>query len=408
MKEQNLLFIAVVALFSILVGCEAAEQPKVEVLEHPASAGSAYPYLYSNGQKLYMSWLSTNNNGRHSLNFASYSAGEWSRPATIAQDSSWFINWADFPSITANEEGPLAAHWLDKKSGGPYSYDVNISIADTAGQWSPKIVPHKDGTATEHGFVSMIPWGSNHLLAVWLDGRRTADRTENEYYDLNKAMTLRGAVISPDGTIDKKFLIDDSVCDCCQTSLVKTADGAMVAYRNRTEDEVRDIAVSRFDGTNWTSPQIVYEDNWKIGACPVNGPKLASSDATVAVAWHTAAEDKPVVKFTTFTDNGKSFKEPALIGEGVSLGRVDVVQQEGLSYVSWMAKDQERAHLNLSVINSDSELLGSLVIDTMSAERKSGFPQMELLDGALYFAWTDVDSTSHRLTTRKVRLPLSF
>jgi hypothetical protein len=83
-------------------------------------------------------------------------------------------------------------------------------------------------------------------------------------------------------------LLDRRNCDCCQVAATRTARGPVVAYRDRTEDEVRDIAVVRRVNGAWTEPAIVHDDHWQIAACPVNGPALASRGDTVVIAWFTA------------------------------------------------------------------------------------------------------------------------
>lgn len=394
----------------IFFGCSNRDQ-QMEVLDNPAQSGSKYPYLSKTGNTVYMSWISGNGGNTHTLNYARFVDGDWSPVQSIARDSSWFVNWADFPSITANTDGLMATHWLNKMAGGPYAYDVNVAISKSSNRWSSPITPHRDSTATEHGFASIVPWDKNTFLAVWLDGRRTAGRSEDEYYNINKAMTLRGALISADGEIKKSFLIDDSVCDCCQTSLVKTEDGALVAYRNRTDEEIRDIYLSRFDGNNWTEPQAVFNDNWKIGACPVNGPKLAAEGSTVLLAWHTGADDDPTAKAAVSADGGTQFTDPIVLSKSTSLGRVDAALHNGKAYVSWLEKDpknQEEANLQLAAFSAKTPAKRTLTIDQINSSRKTGFPQMEVVGDKLIFAWTEVDSTSSKIKTVGASLSTSF
>ena len=54
-------------------------------------------------------------------------------------------------------------------------------------------------------------------------------------------MTLRSALISTDGVLLEDHLVDDLVCDCCQTDVAETAHGPIGVYRNRTRQEIRDI-----------------------------------------------------------------------------------------------------------------------------------------------------------------------
>lgn len=398
--KQNLILFFLAA--GIVLGCSNSGN-EVNSFDNPASDSSSFPYLYGHGNSLYMSWITSTDRG-HALQYARYSDQNWSNPNTIAQDSSWFVNWADFPSIIANSDGPVAAHWLDKIPGGPYAYNVNISTTGAGDQWSSSFSPHMDGTATEHGFVSMVPWDENTILAVWLDGRRTADRSESEYYDLDKAMTLRGALLSTDGEIKKEFLIDEAVCDCCQTSLIKTSDGAVAAYRNRADGEIRDIYISRFDGNEWSEPNIIHEDGWKIGACPVNGPKLASADSTVLLAWHSGADNNPSAKAAISMDGGTNFTDPIIFNNNESLGRVDAALKNEKAFVSWMEKDGDEAKLQLASFAQSDTSFTTLNIDQINSSRRAGFPQMEVVGDQIIFAWTDVDSADSRIKTKSLSL----
>ena len=65
--------------------------------------------------------------------------------------------------------------------------------------------------------------------------------------------------------------------------------GPVAAYRDRSEAEIRDIAVRRLVGGEWSEPVHVGEDNWEIRGCPVNGPALAARGEDVAIAWFTGA-----------------------------------------------------------------------------------------------------------------------
>ncbi|WP_138429794.1 exo-alpha-sialidase [Fodinibius saliphilus] len=385
-------------------GC-APTQDNHSAFENPAPENSRYPFLYSSSDVLFMSWLHQEDE-RSNLQYSQYMDGSWSTPKTIATDSSWFVNWADYPSIIAHDGKPMAAHWLNKIEGGTYSYNVNISTVTANGKWKPAVVPHLDSTATEHGFVSMVPWNESTILAVWLDGRQTANRSENEYYDIDKAMTLRGAIINKNRKIGEKFVIDNAVCDCCQTSLVPTQEGAIIAYRNRTDDEIRDIKISRFDGHKWSEPKAVYEDDWKIAACPVNGPSVVAEGDIVAVAWHTGANDKPKAKVAISTDGANNFSKPIVLNNHTSIGRVDAVLHNEHIYVSWVEEGKSKPRLKLKAINSSGEVVSHQTIDEIKRSRKTGFPRMERHRDHLIFAWTKADTAQTAIITKKITLPV--
>ena len=48
-------------------------------------------------------------------------------------------------------------------------------------------------------------------------------------------------------------------------------------YRDRTEAEIRDIAIVRLVDGIWSDPALVSADGWEIAGCPVNGPAIDSA-----------------------------------------------------------------------------------------------------------------------------------
>ena len=293
-------------------------------ISSPARAGSREANLaaLTDGGWV-MSWLEPAAGAAMALRCATYRNGSWSRVATIAAGDSFFVNWADFPSIRSLGGNRLAAHWLWRNGAGTYAYDVRVSQSSDGGlTWSRPITPHRDGKASEHGFVSLLS-DSGVAWAVWLDGRAMADHDEKSK-DPMPSMTLRAASITADGRLFDEVELDERTCDCCQTAAVQTDRGIIVAYRDRTEDEIRDIFVTRRENGQWTVPRAVHADQWQIAGCPVNGPALAAQGSHVAIAWYTAAADSPRVRLAFSEDSGESFKVPIRIDDGNPLGRVHV------------------------------------------------------------------------------------
>jgi hypothetical protein len=297
------------SLFLLLVSCSFEENYKIEELSSPTGDNSSLPRLFTdNTGTVFMSWIETNND-TSSLYYSSLTGGKWEKPELIKKSDNWFVNWADFPSVIAKDGKAIAAHWLNKSEGGTYAYDVEITSAKN--DWTDTVTPHTDNTFTEHGFVSMSPISDTTFLSVWLDGRNTGghEGQDDQKTDLklSKAMTLRSAILDTDLKIINEFEIDNSVCDCCGTATVRTKNGFITAYRNRTNEEIRDIYISRFVDGNWMKPIPVSNDNWKIAGCPVNGPAITSNEDLVAVAWYTGANGVENVKLSVSLDEGNSF-----------------------------------------------------------------------------------------------------
>lgn len=367
--------------------------PVVDVAA-PAGAGARFPHLAAApaGLPVVMSWLEPGSNGsRYSLRYAVWQEERrWDTATEVAAGENWFVNWADFPSVVPVDERTLAAHWLQQRPGGVYSYDVMTRLStDRGSTWSEPATPHDDGTATEHGFVSIANW-QGRPYAVWLDGRNTAGEGHghDEHGSGNGAMTLRGTVLVPGGA-HAGSEIDGRVCDCCQTDLAQTSDALLVVYRDRSADEVRDIQLARLELDGWSAPVTVHADGWKIDACPVNGPAVAARGDTVVVAWFTAP-DQPRVRLAYSADGGRSFAPPLEVAGGAVVGRVDVVLlADGRALVSWIATAGEAAAIRVQPFTREGPAGPALDVATANVARSSGFPQMLEVAGGLLFAWTE-------------------
>ena len=395
-------------LLALSAGCSSqqdANSVEVTVQTTPSTSGARYPYLHSSGDGLSMSWLQQLDSIHFALQVSSLSQGIWSDPETVSISEQFFVNWADFPSIVTYEGRIIAAHWLQKVEGGTYAYHVKIADRNSDGTWSPAITPHTDDTPTEHGFVSMLALDQDHILAVWLDGRNTASsdhdghnshgsHSGHEGSELSTSMTLRSAVVARNGILSHEQEIDAAVCDCCQTSLVATPTGAMVIYRDRSEKEVRDIAVSRYDLGNhtWSKPEILHDDGWKIEGCPVNGPRLASKENNVVAIWYTLDGDTPVIKAKRSNDGGLQFGKTYIIDQE-AIGRVDVViDDESNAWFSWLGKKEGISHLTLRRLSQSGQLSDLFYISEVSDMRSSGFPRIVWTDQSLYIAITDPEN----------------
>lgn len=363
---------------------------QVRELPSPAAAGSLAPNLFAAADgRVFLTWIDRLGAGRHALRFSVQDGDGWSTPLVVAEGSGWFVNWADFPSLIALPDGSLAAHWLVKSGAGTYAYDVNVARSMDAGRtWSEPLLPHRDGTQTEHGFVSLFAAEDGVLQAVWLDGRETTPGA-GEHDHGGGAMTLRHAAIGTDGALARESLLDPRVCDCCQTGVALAAEGPVVVYRDRSDGETRDIAIVRLREGRWTQPHPVASDGWEIHGCPVNGPAVAAAGRQVAVAWFTAAGDAPRVKLAFSQDSGAGFETPVVIDDGNPLGRVDVaLMDDGSALVSWMESSAAGPSLHLRRVRADGRREASITVVPAGAGLTNGFPRMVRVHDRLVFAWT--------------------
>lgn len=405
--------VALAALLVALVAAGAvptvAGLADLRAIPSPAAPASAEPHLAVSPEgRVWLSWLERPAAGGHVLRVARLDGARWSTPFTVAAGDSFFANWADFPTVLPLGDERLAAHYLWRTGAETYAYDVRTTRSEDGGRtWNPPVVPHRDATPTEHGFVSLLPAGSA-VRAVWLDGRN-AMTTDSSGHAVHREegeadMTLRTAVIDADGGLSGEALLDARACDCCQTAAVAVPRGALVAYRDRSGEEIRDISVVRMEDGIWSEPEPVHRDGWKIAGCPVNGPSLAAVGDRVAVAWFTAAQDTPRVLLAFSDDGGHRFEAPIRVDGGAPIGRASVLLDgERGALVVWLEARGKEALIQARRVGRDGVAHAVTTVARTSSARASGFPRMARSGDRVVFAWTEVGKLS-RVRTAIARL----
>jgi hypothetical protein len=385
----------------MIFSCE--EKMKLEEIHFPYNSNkTGEPYLTVSDNELFISWIEEKIDSNF-LYMSKLVDNKWNDKELIVKGKDWFVNWADFPSISINKiNGLKIAHYLKKSSIKTFSYDVNF-LVNTSDSWQLEQKMHSDKTLSEHGFVSIQPFNDG-FISSWLDGRNTSHNNK----DLGHAsgpMSLRSAIINSQGKVIKEIEIDDMVCDCCQTSIAVSNDIPIIVYRDRSQNEIRDISVSRFINSSWSKPYSLNDDKWKINGCPVNGPSIKSNGRHVVVAWFSAANGKPEVNVKFSNNQGKSFGKKILINtsEVLPLGRVDIdFIDNKQAVISWMSTNNGIGSINLRKIGIDGVTGDIISLSNISDSRATGFPQIEKLDNHLILSFTDENDGLKKIKTFKV------
>jgi hypothetical protein len=366
----------------------AVPAPSVNELKSPAPPDSGQPNLTVGADgRVLLSWIEPGQPNGYVLRFSTRGPQGWSAPKTIARGTNWFVSDADVPSTAALADGTLAAHWFVKPAGvGPASeaYDMNLAFSKDGGAtWSKPVMPHHDGTKRQHGFVSLIPTPDGKLAAIWLDGRNMASEEEGD-------MALMYTTIAANGTIGPEVEIDKRTCECCKTSLTSTPGGLVAVYRDRSDKEIRDIAIVRYANGKWSQPQILANDGWEIDGCPINGPAVSSNGKSLAVTWFTAPDDKPQVYALLSNDSGATFGKKIRIDEGKALGRVDVISRAaGGAVVSWVERGAKGSEIRIREVAPNGTAAAPITVSGATGVASGAFPRMVRSGDDIVIAWTD-------------------
>ncbi len=379
----------------------------------PTSGRVAQPSISSDGKSGFvLTWQQKSAEGA-SLHYAhldqdgrSQSSGQI---AASNPGQPWFVNWADFPGLVVLDNGDWVTYWLQKRSTATYAYDIHLSRStDQGARWSTSLLPHRDGTASEHGFVSLVPAGDDRVLAIWLDGRHTATATADSASTEHAhggagAMSLRSALIDRAGQISDEHEIDARTCDCCSTDAARLGAATLLLYRDRSADEIRDISFRVYEGSSWSATAgSVHRDQWKIAGCPVNGPALAVNGGRALAVWTTMHGESLSVRAAI--GNTKGFGKMSELESGAkTLGRVDAASwgEQGF-LISWVGSDAgEGSGSVIHLANLDAKLAISQrsALTRLATGSNPGMPRLARSGDRAIAVWTEAgkDSSTIRM-----------
>jgi hypothetical protein len=368
-----------------------------EPLASPAGEHTTEPKLTTEGSRTILSWLEIAGTHR-TLKFAERTASGWSDVRAAAEGDDFMVNSADVPSVRLLADGTLIAQWLQEDGPDPESYKLQLSRSKDAGRtWSAPVTPHHDTVQTQHGFASLFQAPGAGLGLVWLDGRTIKpDQPEGA-----GNMALRAAIFDSNGNERSETVVASRVCECCPTAAAATSDGIIVAYRNRSANEIRDIYVTRLANGHWTPPAPVHNDGWRITGCPVNGPAISARGRDVAVAWFTVKGDQGHAFVAFSHDAGRTFGPPAQVDGAGSLGRVGVeLLNDASAIVTWVELSSQST-FSARRVDDRGRREAALALSEASGTR---IPRLARFEDEMLFAWTTAERGVPRVLTAHARI----
>jgi hypothetical protein len=359
---------------------------RIEPVPEPSGSNSSGPRLTVSDRGALLSWVERSGDST-TLKFADKQPTGWNRPTTVASGANWMDSAADPPIVLRRHDGTLVATWqvsTDKKLEGS---DLYLTYSKDNGKtWAPSFMPHHDRTRGQHAFPSLFEVPGGGLGIVWLDARAQAAHPD----DLDASISLRYAAFDAAWKQIADAEIDPRVCECCSTTAAMTSDGVLIAFRDRSDKEIRDIAVSRLEAGKWTPSTLVHADNWEIDACPVNGPMLSARGRQAVVAWFTVKNDQGQAWAAFSKDAGRTWGTPIRLDDAASLGRVDVdLLDDGSAVATWVEYANRRAQFSMRHIDPAGQRSPAVPIATVSSAASSGVPRMARQGHELVFAWTE-------------------
>jgi hypothetical protein len=326
-----------------------------------------------------LSWVEQAPAGRTStLEFAQRTETGWSPPITAASGEDWFVSYADPPTVMRLSDGTLVASWLVLTDILKEATELHLSYSTDEGKtWSRSFLPHHDGTNVQHAFASLFELPGRALGVVWLDGR-------------GGDMGVRYTSFDASWKQAEEMAVDAKACECCGTSAAVTTDGVIAAFRDRSDAEIRDIAVTRLERGMWTPGAPVHVDGWQVDYCPINGPMLSARGSQVAAAWFTVKNDQGQAYAAFSSDAGRTWGDSIRLDERGSTGRVDIeVLEDGSAVATWVEVAEGRGELRMRRIQASGARSPAIAVAGVSGSSSSGYPRIARHGKDLVFAWTE-------------------
>ncbi len=354
-------------------------QTKAEAVANPSAPGSLQPNWSStpDGSPL-LSWVEPSKAGSLNLRYAVFRSGKWSEPQTVAANRHFFRHPAEVPEVMQLSEKQWMAHWVEMPNESSEAEFVYVSSSTDGVHWTMPAMAHKDRSQVEHGLASMAVGPNGEISVFWLE---TPQGEDGPGY-------LMRTVVDAAGNEIKEERLDDDVCNCCPTAVTRTGKGLVVAYRDHTPDDIRDIAVIRLENGKWSPSKIVHADNWKLNACPTNAAAVAAKGDRVAVAWYTSAQNNPRVQVAFSTDGGISFGKPVVVSTGHAFGYTSLaLDDQGNAVVSWLEQGGAQGTRVLARSVAAGGTTGPVIQVAEGGRMALGYPRLFRSAAGAFIAW---------------------
>jgi BNR repeat protein len=324
-----------------------------------------------------LSWIEPSKDGAAALRYAVRRGSTWSEAHSIAEHRHFFRHPAEVPEVMAASNGHWLAHWVEMPDPATETENVYVSTSADGAHWTPPAQAHRDHSPVQHGLVSMLPDASGGASLFFLESLKGDDGPTY----------LMHSTIDPSGKLVNEERIDDDVCSCCPTAVAKTAKGLLVAYRDHTPRNIRDISVLRFENGKWTASKTLNADNWQIDACPVNAAAVAANGDHVVISWFTAAQNSPRVLAAFSSDSGATFSKPVTVSTGRAHGYTSAaVDDHGNAIVSWVEQGSGVSRVLVRAITSAGA--AGPVLEIAKGDKSAlGYPKLARAGNVTLIGW---------------------
>jgi hypothetical protein len=241
---------------------------------------------------------------------------------------------------------------------------------------------------TSQRFQATAIDSSGKIFAAWLDKRNAAPA-------LAAGKSYPGAALafawSDNGsTFGDTHIAFDNTCECCRLAIAFAGPGRpVVLFRNVFGGTTRDHAVVTFKDPTTPGPlRRVSVDDWKIDACPHQGPSLAiAPDGSYHAAWFTDGAARRGLFYARADNADAPFSEPrALSAPDRQPARPYLLADGNLLHLVWKEFDGTRSSVKWQV-SGDSGKTWSAARTIADTDDASDHPLLVAHKGRAYLSW---------------------
>ncbi len=241
----------------------------------------------------------------------------------------------DPPALAVDNSGRISVVYYvaERRAVVPY-----ISYATPGGlQFSEPVALGGPSQGEEHAMVRLAAAPDGETWLFWYGSQRHARGGSLYYARADQPARLQAP--------SQKLV--DSVCECCRPAVDFDTYGNPVLFARMTfTDGSRDHALLK---VNPRAVQPAVVDEWRINACPMQGPALSIDTAgRYHVVWFTLGEKRQGLFYAHSDDQGRTFSPPLSVGSVAANARhAGVIARADRVVIAWEESSGDSTQLRI-------------------------------------------------------------
>jgi hypothetical protein len=285
----------IITVLSILLGLEQSN--KITQISDSQNVGATPRFVKDVNGNPVLSWVEKEGDKVNRFFFAISKDGgvTFSEKMMVKVPETISTHAEGMPKMAFKKNGEIVASFEMSKPTPTERFAGNLYYVvskDNGKTWTEPQTVHQDVTAGKsHSFSDITTLPDGQIGFVWLDeklGKYTG-----------RSVKFRQTL--SDGTLSPEIVVDSNACQCCRTNLFIDSDKNIhILYRDMLADGSRDIShvISKDGGKTFSDGKVIFDDKWKVNACPHTGPSITQVGKDLYATWFTGKENEAGVRLT--------------------------------------------------------------------------------------------------------------